>query len=224
MLKFKKETQFKETEIGKTPRDWEVKRLGKIAELIKGVSYNSSDISKEIGENIFITLNNFLRRGGFKTEYIYYKGTKAKETQKIKEGDLIIALTDMTSEAKVVGAPAIVILPNNYEFGIISLDCAKVDVEDELLEYYLYLYLKYSQEENSTFANGVNVLHLNVELFKNNNLISLPPEPILQKFHFLVQPLFEKIINNQKQIMVLKKIRDTLLPKLVFGELRVEEV
>ena len=54
--------------------------------------------------------------------------------------------------------------------------------------------------------------------------IPIPPQPILQKFHSLVQPLFEKIINNQKQIMVLKKIRDTLLPKLVFGELRVEEL
>ncbi|ACX72797.1 restriction modification system DNA specificity domain protein [Methanocaldococcus vulcanius M7] len=206
------------------PKGWEVKRLGEIAELIKGVSYKSSEISKEPEENIFITLNNFLRGGGFKTEYIYYKGTKAKETQKIKEGDLIIALTDMTAEAKVVGAPAIVILPNNCEFGIISLDCAKIDLKDEFLKYYLYLYLKYSQEENSTFANGVNVLHLKVELFKNSKFILIPPQPILQKFHSLVQPLFEKIINNQKQIMVLKKIRDALLPKLVFGELRVEEL
>ncbi|WP_457613936.1 restriction endonuclease subunit S [Methanocaldococcus sp.] len=206
------------------PKDWEVKRLGEIAKLIKGVSYKSSEISKEPEENIFITLNNFLRGGGFKTEYIYYKGTKAKETQKIKEGDLIIALTDMTAEAKVVGAPAIVILPNNYEFGIISLDCAKIDVKDEFLKYYLYLYLKYSQKENSTFANGVNVLHLKVELFKSSKFILIPPQPILQNFHSLVQPLFKKIINNQKQIMVLKKIKDALLPKLVFGELRVEEL
>jgi type I restriction enzyme S subunit len=50
------------------------------------------------------------------------------------------------------------------------------------------------------------------------------PSHILQSFHSLVEPLFQKIILNQKQIMTLRKIRDTLLPLLVFGKLRVEEV
>ncbi|MCD6466677.1 MAG: restriction endonuclease subunit S, partial [Methanomicrobia archaeon] len=57
-----------------------------------------------------------------------------------------------------------------------------------------------------------------------NFLIPIPPRSILEKFHSLVEPLFQKIILNQKQIMVLRKIRDALLPKLVFGKLRVEEI
>ena len=57
-----------------------------------------------------------------------------------------------------------------------------------------------------------------------NFFIPIPPQPILEKFHSLVEPLFQKIILNQKQIMVLRKIRDALLPKLVFGRLRVEEI
>jgi len=60
--------------------------------------------------------------------------------------------------------------------------------------------------------------------FKENFFTLLPPQPILQHFHFLVEPLFQKIILNQKQIMVLRKIKDALLPKLVFGRLRVEEI
>ena len=55
-------------------------------------------------------------------------------------------------------------------------------------------------------------------------IILIPPQPILQHFHSLVEPLFQKITLNQKQIMVLRKIRDALLPKLVFGRLRVEEI
>ena len=57
-----------------------------------------------------------------------------------------------------------------------------------------------------------------------NYLIPIPPPHILQSFHSLVEPLFQKIILNQKQIMTLRKIRDTLLPLLVFGKLRVEEI
>jgi len=57
-----------------------------------------------------------------------------------------------------------------------------------------------------------------------NFLIPIPPQPILEKFHSLIEPLFQKIILNQKQIMVLRKIRDALLPQLVFGKLRVVEI
>ncbi|MCM8772640.1 MAG: restriction endonuclease subunit S [Candidatus Omnitrophica bacterium] len=219
-----KDGEFVDSELGKIPKGWEVKRLGEITIGFKGVSYNSPDTCSEPQGDIFITLNNFIRGGGFKTEYIYYIGNRAKEQHKVKEGDLIIALTDITYEAKVVGAPAFVFLPEEYDFGIISLDCMKLQPNYEYLKLYLYLHLKQTQEENSTFANGVNVLHLNVRLFMQNKIIVLPPPPILQKFHSLVEPLFQKIIFNQKQIMLLRKIRDKLLPLLVFGKLRVEEV
>ena len=115
------------------------------------------------------------------------------------------------------------IFPSDKDKGILSLDAAKFNVPQYMKEY-AYLYLKDSQEENSTFANGVNVLHLNLNLFKVGKLILIPPQPILQHFHSLVEPLFQKIILNQKQIMVLRKIRDALLPKLVFGKLRVEVI
>jgi len=206
------------------PKGWDVKPIGEIAKLIKGVSYNTPDISSEQRGELFITLNNFLRGGGFKCEYSYYIGEKAKNNHIVREGDLIIALTDMTPLAQVVGAPAIVILPYGYNKGIISLDCAKIQLNDNYLTFFAYLYLKYTQEENSTFAGGVNVLHLKTNLFLTNKFILFPSSPILQKFHSIVEPLFQKIILNQKQIMLLRKIRDTLLPLLVFGKLRVKEV
>jgi len=219
-----KNEKFVNSELGKIPKEWEVKAIEKIAELVKGVSYNTPDISSEPQGELFITLNNFSRGGGFKCEYGYYIGKKAKGSHAVRDGDLIIALTDMTPLAQVVGAPAIVALLCNYEKGIISLDCAKIQLKNPYLKFYTYLYFKYTQEENSTFAGGVNVLHLKVDLFTTNKFILLPSSSILQKFHSLVEPLFQKIILNQKQIMLLRKIRDTLLPLLVFGKLRVREI
>ena len=52
----------------------------------------------------------------------------------------------------------------------------------------------------------------------------LPLQHILQRFYSLVKPLFQKIILNQKEIMVLRQIRDSLLPQLVFEKLRVVEI
>jgi len=78
--------------------------------------------------------------------------------------------------------------------------------------------LFYEYESGTT-----SIKNLDFKSFLNLN-ITIPSQPILQKFHSLVEPLFKKIILNQKQIMILRKIRDTLLPLLVFGKLRVEEI
>jgi len=86
---------------------------------------------------------------------------------------------------------------------------------------YLYLHLKHYPIE--PYATGAVQPKLSQENFSKMPIL-LPPPTILQKFHSLVEPLFQKIILNQKQIMTLRKIRDTLLPLLVFGKLRVEEI
>ena len=91
------------------------------------------------------------------------------------------------------------------------------------LRNYTYLYLKYFEDNIMEHRTGSAIPHLDKDFLREFPLL-LPPSPILQKFHSLVQPLFEKIINNQKEIMILKKVRDTLLPLLVFGKLRVEKV
>ena len=100
----------------------------------------------------------------------------------------------------------------------------KITPKDKRLVYFLYLYLKFTREESASYATGTGVLGMDIKNFKRNKLILLPPNSILRRFHEMVEPLFKKIINNEKEIMVLKKARDALLPLLVFGKLRVVEL
>jgi type I restriction enzyme S subunit len=51
--------------------------------------------------------------------------------------------------------------------------------------------------------------------------IQIPSSRILDNFERAISPTFEKIKANQKQIQTLEKLRDTLLPKLMSGEVRV---
>jgi type I restriction enzyme S subunit len=215
-------------ELGKEiPKGWEVKKIGELAELTNGISYKGDEKYEEPIDDgmIFITLNNILRGGGFKTEYSWIKSERIKEHQTLNEEDLIIANTDMTQEAKVIGSPAIVVFPSDYKGkGVYSHHITKITPKKREFKFFLYSYLKITQNENATFSTGTNVLGLDIDNFKRNKIVILPPSHILQSFHSLVEPLFQKIILNQKQIMTLRKIRDTLLPLLVFGKLRVEEV
>jgi type I restriction enzyme S subunit len=48
------------------------------------------------------------------------------------------------------------------------------------------------------------------------------PEEFIKKFEEEVTPFFEKIKSNILQIQTLEKLRDTLLPKLMSGEVRVK--
>ena len=51
--------------------------------------------------------------------------------------------------------------------------------------------------------------------------IILPPENLLHEFDVQVDNIFKKIKSNQLQIQKLEQLRDTLLPKLMSGEVRV---
>jgi type I restriction enzyme S subunit len=58
----------------------------------------------------------------------------------------------------------------------------------------------------------------------NSVKVLIPPQQILEKFRNVVEPLLRKMYLNHKQISVLERAQDSLLPLLVFGKLRVEEI
>ena len=53
--------------------------------------------------------------------------------------------------------------------------------------------------------------------------IAVPSKDVLDKFETTVSPMFEKMVANLEQSQTLTELRDTLLPKLISGELRVPE-
>ena len=84
---------------------------------------------------------------------------------------------------------------------------------------YLYLFLKtYNWEQLGSTSSIVEAI--NSQMIKNMQM-PIPDEAILSKFRRTIQPYFQKIKANSKQISNLSKLRDTLLPKLMSGEVKV---
>ncbi|SDB60812.1 type I restriction enzyme, S subunit [Desulfonatronum thiosulfatophilum] len=54
-----------------------------------------------------------------------------------------------------------------------------------------------------------------------NTTFLLPPDDVLREFEKVINPIFEKKRSNTLQIRTLEKLRDTLLPKLMSGEVQV---
>ena len=87
--------------------------------------------------------------------------------------------------------------------------------------FFTYLLINYSVEELNSAAYGSVFDTITTSTFKGL-ILFLPKENIILKFEKEIEHYFYKILNNQHQITTLEKIRDTLLPKLMSGQVRME--
>jgi len=188
------------------PKGWEVSPIEKEFYLIKGRKY-------EVSDDYFEGFSPYLLIETFKTGKIEF-WTSEKEPQ-VDENDVVL-VADGESSGKVL----------RYQKGILGSTLLTLKPKSGNfieLKHLIYLTLKFYENEIMSHRTGSAIPHLDKDFLKSF-LMLLPPPTILQRFHSLVEPLFQKIILNQKQIMTIRRIRDTLLPLLVFGKLRVEEL
>ena len=86
--------------------------------------------------------------------------------------------------------------------------------------FFTYLLVAISIDELQAAAYGSVFDTITTSTFKEHK-INTPPEIEIQSFEESIKPYFEKIFINQNQIRTLTHLRDTLLPKLMSGEVRV---
>jgi type I restriction enzyme S subunit len=101
--------------------------------------------------------------------------------------------------------------------------CYGLTPKNGIDEFFLFLSLKYAINLMKAISYGTVFDTITIKNFEEMKTV-IAPSPILNKFSSLVESLFQKTLLNHKQIIYLRKVRDTLLPLLVFGRVRVEEV
>jgi len=92
--------------------------------------------------------------------------------------------------------------------------------KNDYIKEYLYFYLK-TFDYNSLGSTSSIATAVNSKIIKAMPFV-MPDTETLKKYHKLTNPLFSKIEANTNQILTLQKLRDTLLPKLISGEIRVK--
>ena len=149
---------------------------------------------------------------------VFIFDTKRKITKrglaKIGSGLLPIGTVLLSSRAPI-GYLAITEIPLAINQGYIAIVCDKV-----VSNYFIYLWCKTNMEEIQNLGNGSVFQEIAKFVFKEIS-ITIPPPPLLDDFDKTVNPVFSKIKTNQQQIRTLEKLRDTLLPKLMSGEVRL---
>lgn len=97
--------------------------------------------------------------------------------------------------------------------------------EQENLRYYLYIWFKwlYGQSLMQGIKGGSAQPKFNKTDFKNLPIF-LPPDNLLEQFHQIVKPMFELIDENNVEKQTLTITRDTLLPRLMSGDLDISNI
>ncbi len=88
---------------------------------------------------------------------------------------------------------------------------------------YIYLTLYNERNNFNNLSSGAAQQNLNVGLVKNYPTC-IPSQEVLNNFDAKISPIFMNIERNQIEIFNLTRLRDTLLPKLMSGELKINEI
>jgi type I restriction enzyme S subunit len=172
----------------------------------------------------FLNLKCFDRDGGFRRSGLKRYTGEYKDSHVAKKGDIVVAVTDMTQERRIVARAALVPTLDS-EFGVCSMDLVRVDPKPPMPKSFLYSFLRYSSfaDEVKQHANGANVLHLAPERITDFRFIASPIE-LMQQFANFVEPVLQQLDTLQNQIENLRRTRDLLLPRLLSGQVHPMEI
>lgn len=200
------------------PEGWKIRPSSDVFTFIRGKSYTSKELSNNQG-TLMVNLKNISAFGGYNRNAEKRFTGKYKEEQQLTPGDIIMGVTDMTQERRLVGHTAMV--PDLKEKMTFSMDLIKL-IPISVSKNYLYGTMLYGgfSYKISPLANGVNVLHLKPEAIMNLPIL-VPSSSVMEAFDNVFNPICFRIESLQEQIDVASEARDRLLPKLMSGEIEV---
>ncbi|XZE37253.1 restriction endonuclease subunit S [Pirellulaceae bacterium SH501] len=204
------ETLFRQWFVEEAINDWEV-TLGDVLETCSGGTPSRDRIDYYAGGEINWVKSKELN-GGFiidTEEYINEVGLKSSAAKMLPANSILIALYGAT-----VGEFAILSRPMTCNQAV----CAIQPSEDYPFSF-LFMYFKHMKEELINMAVGSAQQNISQVLVRQ---LKLPSNTIqTRRFHASTVDFFEKMKANLVQIRTLDKIRNTLLPKLMSGDVRV---
>ena len=209
-----KDGKFVDSELGMIPEGWKVGCLGDMGAVVCGKTPSKSNSNYYGGDIPFIKIPDM--HGNVFVENSEDRLTEEGSLSQIKK--FIPPYSLMVSCIATVGLVSINTKPSHTNQQINT-----VIPHNKSALFYLYQYIKNNEELLKNMGRGgTTTLNVNTRSFSNIRLL-IPSEIALEQFHRVVEGLFKKIELNLHESRTLSTLRDTLLPRLMSGELEVPE-
>ena len=200
--------------LGDIPQGWEVKRVDEIFQTVLGGT--PSRAKPEFWDGGTVPWINSGKVNDLRitnaTEFITLDALKGSAAKLMPKGTTVLAITGAT-----LGQVSYLEIETAANQSVIGI----MDPTEELSEW-VYLMIYDRIESIINLASGGAQQHINKENV-NSIQLSLPPQPLSSNFKAIVSPMFGEIAALLFQIQNLRRTRDLLLPRLLSGQINVEE-
>lgn len=211
-----KDGKFVDSELGMIPEGWRVGTLEEIGQIIGGGTpskanssfYCENGIPWITPKDLSINKSKYISRGENDITEIGYRNSSAK---KIPAGSVLF------SSRAPIGYIAIANNEVTTNQGFKSVIPTKAGT------CFIYLFLQLYKKYIESLATGSTFKEASGALMKSLKL-KIPPQSIFENFEFMLNPLFSQQCVLESEIDHLSKLRDTLLPRLMSGELAITDV
>lgn len=204
---------FVDSELGKIPQGWKICCVEDLASyMVSGGTPKSLDSSYYNGDIRWFTTKELKDGFLFDSEkHISETALKNSAAKLLPENTVLMAIY----ASPTVGRLGILTAESTYNQAAVG-----IIVKKEIGYAFLYLLLLSERTNLNNLASGAAQQNLNVGIVKRYRVL-VPTIDILNSFNEIVNPIFTTIKNNTAQIHNLSALRDTLLPKLMAGEIKI---
>ena len=208
------QTLFRQWFIEEAREDWETKKIKDLVEIQSGFAFKSSTFS-DVGKYKLITIKAV--QDGYlditNADEIDFIADKVPSYCILVKNDILLSLTGNVGRCCLVDRTNL----------LLNQRVAKLKpIEDSNWAFTYILFrqtaMKQNLEDLSKGSAQANLSPIETGLIE----IVVPKDDFFIKFSAEVTPLMLKVMSNKIQIQTLTQLRDTLLPKLMSGEIRVE--
>jgi type I restriction enzyme, S subunit len=215
--------RFQDSELDKIPEGWPVETLADHFDAVKGVSYKGEGLG-ESGEPLH-NLNSVYEGGGYKYEGIKYYSGDFAQRHVVRPGDVIVANTEQGHDRLLIGYAAIVSKVFG-DHGIVSHHIYRLGPKlgSRLTSLFLCHLLNSPRMHDvvSGYANGTTVNMLPIDGVQRPEMVC-PPASLVSAFDALASMIEQRREEMVMESRSLVSLRDTLLPKLLSGEIRLKD-
>ncbi len=206
--------EFVESELGMIPEGWEVDKLGNsiLGKLI------SSGISNFENEKVYLATSDVTDSNitNYENKVTFEDRPSRANMQPLKNSVWFAKMKESRKLIYVGNNDNFLINETIFSTGFAGIESNEIGIN------YLWTYLLTEDFDNkkNLLSNGTTMQAINNANI-NRIKILIPEEEVLEKFNELVKPMYEIISIYKNQNITLAQLRDTLLPKLMSGEIRV---
>jgi len=204
-------TEFKDSELGRIPKSWEVKRLKDIGECVRGLTYSPSDVSDH---GLLVLRSSNIQNNRLDFDDSVYVNLKIDDRFKTKENDILICVRN--GSHRLIGKNILIakVLINSTHGAFMTVFRSNIN-----------LYVQYLMQSDLFYRYISRDIGATINSINNGNLIeyqfSFPPIQEQNKIISILSSIDKNIIKAKDKLCQTQSLKKSLMQDLLTGKVRV---